>query len=410
MTGLGAYRRLTAKGVKVTHFIDSDPGLEGLKILGCQVLSPQAAAHKFTSGVFDTIVITAILKSEDILKAIESEFTGPVTPEIFLYGSADTPSYTIDILGACNLKCGSCPHSIPNHEVPKGSMTLETFKKVLNKALCEAPALSHISLYSWGDPLLHPYLGEIINFSHSKNLALAISSNLSMNLDGRLEDIVKASPDYFKISVSGYSQKIYETTHQGGDINLVKSNLYRLRYLMDRHKKTFLVDINYHLYRNNCDEELQNFKSLANELGFVLSETYALVMPLERVFNYLDGDPDFNTTKLNEDLLLVTVEEGIEASGGKGMPQRSCPFRENQININADLSVPICCVTFERSSRTIVSGNYLNSELDVARINELKSQKDICIRCQQEGLPEYNLGFNRTQWIEYAQRRLHQKP
>ena len=88
---------------------------------------------------------------------------------------------------------------------------------------------------------------------------------------------------------------------------------------MDKHNSNFLVDINYHLYRNNIGNDLQEFKDLAKELGFT-HETYSLVMPLERVFDYQNGKADKQTERLNKELLLVNIDEGIQASGGKGCP------------------------------------------------------------------------------------------
>ena len=58
------------------------------------------------------------------------------------------PYYTVDILGSCNLKCASCPHSILETDVPKGSMKLDVFKNVFDKIMKETPSISHISLYS----------------------------------------------------------------------------------------------------------------------------------------------------------------------------------------------------------------------------------------------------------------------
>jgi len=355
MTGLGALRKLSSKQVDIKCFIDSDPSLHGRVLLGKKVISPKEALFFFEKGQFSAIVITAILKSEDIKASIRELFGAETPITILEYGSAETPSYTIDIMGACNLRCGSCPHSIHDHGVPKGSMSFDTFEKVLFKAISEQPALSHVSLYSWGDPFLHPHLPKFIKAAHDRSLAVAVSTNLSINLDGRFEEIVDANPDYLKISVSGFSQRVYETTHQGGDVSLVKSNIYKLRHLMDKRKKSFLVDINYHLYKNNTGEELARFKDLATELGFVLSETYALVMPLERVISYLDGEPDFLTSKLNDDLLLVSIDEGIDISGGRKLGARECTYLTNQVNINADLSVPLCCLTFARSSAITIS-------------------------------------------------------
>ena len=404
MTGLGAFRKLTSSKIDVVYFIDSDPCLQNMRLFGRKVVSPAEAKQIYEKGLFDVILITAILKSEDIRKCIYELFGSVTHLKVLEYGSPNTPSYTIDIMGACNLKCGSCPHSISDHGVPKGSMTFDTFEKIFSKARTEQKELSHIGLYSWGDPLLHPYLPKFIETAHNENLAVAVSSNLSINLDDRLESIVEAVPDYFKVSVSGFTQKVYEITHQGGDIRLVKSNLYKLRYLMDKTKKSFLVDINYHVYNNNVGEELLKFKDLARELGFALSETYSLVMSLERVLDYLDGKPDFQTSRLNEDLLLVSIDEGIEASGGKKLGKRPCPYLTNQVNINADLSVPLCCLTFERSSETIVSSNYLDSSFE--EILDAKYRMRLCERCQSEGLPEYNLGFNAESWRSIAESKI----
>ena len=142
-------------------------------------------------------------------------------------------------------------------------------------------------------------------------------------------------------------------------------------------------------------------EKLANELGFVVSKTYALVMPLERVISHLDGKPDFQTMQL-EDNLLVTIDEGIKASSEVPLPKNTCPFRENQININADLSVPVCCTVWQRD-KNVVALNFLASNID--EINSNKKQVDLCNKCMDLRLPEYNMGFNKKGWEEYAKQK-----
>ena len=127
----------------------------------------------------------------------------------------EAPYYTIDILGSCNLRCASCPHSIVDTDVPKGSMNLDKFKLVFDKILTESPMTSHISLYSWGEPLLHPYVNEIINYVHEKNVAVALSSNLSIKFEDRIKQLIKSAPDYLKVSLSGFYPTAYNNTHQG---------------------------------------------------------------------------------------------------------------------------------------------------------------------------------------------------
>ncbi len=396
MTGLGALRFLRSNNVDPVGFIDSDPAFKNKIVSGLPVIHPNDIPAEFVKFASTLILIAVSLKEDEIFLQLRQRGINDST--VISFQDQNSPYYTIDVLSSCNLRCASCPHSIVDHGVPGGSMNLDTFKKVFDKVRVETPSLSHISLYSWGEPLLHPYIKEIVAYIHNSNVAVALSSNLSIKFDNRIEDLVSSSPDYLKISVSGYYPTAYNNTHEGGDVNLVKSNLYKLRHLMDKYNSNILVDINYHMYRDNVGKNLEKFEQLADELGFILSKTYALVMPLERVLNHCDGRPDTQTIELNKNL-LVTIDEGIEASSSVRLPKNSCPFRENQININADLTVPVCCTVFQRGGN-VVATNYLDFSLE--EINKNKSKAEVCTKCMNLALPEYNMGFNKDGWSKFA--------
>ncbi len=397
MTGLGALRLLRQlPGVRVVGFIDSDYAFKGKMVNGLPVLHP-SELKQFVLGRDSLALLIAVsLKEQEILRILTD--MGVDNLHVLSFQDPDTPYYTVDILSSCNLRCASCPHSIEDHAVPKGSMSLDTFKQVFDKILIDSPDITHLSLYSWGEPLLHPHVDEIVRYVHEHGVAVALSSNLSIKFDQRIERLLEQSPDYLKVSLSGYYPGAYNNTHQGGDINLVKSNLYRIRYLLDKLNSKTLVDINYHLYRDNCGDNLNKFVALADELGFVLSQSYALVMPLERVLNFKDNKDDFQTLELQKNL-LVTIDEGIAASTKTRLDKYTCPFRENQININADLSVPVCCTVFERGIN-VVAENFLLTTLQ--QINKAKSTVRTCTKCMELGLPEYNMSFNQKGWKEYA--------
>ena len=74
--------------------------------------------------------------------------------------------------------------------------------------------------------------------------------------------------------------------------------MFLIREYMDEFGSQTLVDINYHLYRDNCGENLLKMEELADDLGFIISKTHALVMPLERVMSHLDGKTDIQTSEL----------------------------------------------------------------------------------------------------------------
>ncbi len=399
MTGLGALRLLRQLGVRVIGFIDSDDAFKGKVVNGLPVLHPSELKEFVVGKTSLALLIAVSLKEQEIL-SILAEMGVDKLP-VLSFQDPDMPYYTVDILSSCNLRCASCPHSIEDHAVPKGSMSLDTFKQVFDKILNDSPDITHLSLYSWGEPLLHPHVDEIVRYVHEHGVAVALSSNLSIKFDQRIERLLEQSPDYLKVSLSGYYPDAYNNTHQGGDINLVKSNLYRIRYLLDKLNSETFVDINYHLYRDNSGENLNKFKALADELGFVLSQSHALVMPLERVLSFKNDKADFQTLELQKNL-LVTIDEGIAASTKTRLDQDTCPFRENQININADLTVPVCCTVFERGVN-VVAENFLETTLQ--QISTAKSKVTTCTKCMELGLPEYNMGFNQMGWKEYAKQK-----
>jgi hypothetical protein len=229
-------------------------------------------------------------------------------------------------------------------------------------------------------------------------VAVALSSNLSIKFGDRIEKIIKSNPDYLKVSLSGFYPNAYNNTHAGGDINLVKKNLVLIRELIDKYKAKTLVDINYHLYKDNSGENLKQMEDFSNKLGFVISKTYALVMPLERVISHLEDNSDSQTKQLQNNL-LVTIDEGINASSKISLPKNTCPFRENQININSDLTVPVCCTVWERNGN-IVAQNFLKTNINEINLN--KKKIDLCNKCMSLRLPEYNMGFNKNGWENYA--------
>jgi hypothetical protein len=239
----------------------------------------------------------------------------------------------------------------------------------------------------------------MIDYLHDRGIAVAISSNFSIKSTEQIEKVIKSAPDYLKISISGFYPEAYNDTHTGGDIRLVKSNLYRIRYLIDKLKVSTLVDVNYHLYNNNCGNNLKKMKELCNELDFSLSTVYSLVMPLERVIQHCDGYTT-DEVKLLNSKLLVEIDEGMKASKPDNKDNINCPFRENQVNVNWDLSVPVCCTVYNRNPDTIVAQNYLNTSLK--DINKNKKDVNICSKCIRLGLPEYNMGFNRKNWEKIA--------
>lgn len=401
MTGIGFFRFSQRHNRKVLGFVDSDPSFQGKKIYDLQVLKPSQLAALKKAQPKLIVVIAVSIKEDEIISRLKKLKLS--SKDYLLYKDYSDTFFTIDVAGTCNLKCPSCANSTCLASRPKGFMSLEDFKKITQKILKEVGLISHFCLYNWGEPLLHPKLNLFIDYAHQMGIATAVSTNFSIPNAQQIKKIVKASPDIFKISVSGYYPQVYNTTHTGGDINLVKSNMYRLRYLMDKYHSSFVVEVNYHLYKNNIGKDLNKMKALCQELGFVLSTCHANVTPVERLIAVTQGKTDQRTESLRQ-LLLVDVKKGLEIT--KPFHHLPCRFLSNQLNINWDRSVALCCVCYDPDTTTIAA-DFLKQSLKDIR----KAQKNhpLCRQCQKLGIPQYLMEVNSARWQKEAQKATRKK-
>lgn len=397
MTGLGLFRFSKKHNLKIVGYVDGDPSLISKKI-GDHVIQNTNKINLFLEKYKNLVVIVAAaLKEDEIINSLLKK--GLNKENIIVYSDFSDHFFTIDIVGQCSLKCPSCAQSLAEIKNPMGTMKIEDFKKVIKKIKQEVDLVTHIALYSWGEPLLHKDLHLIINHLHDEGIAAAVSSHLSIPSETQIQNLVKSEPEYLKISTSGFYSEAYNSTHTGGDVNLVKSNMYKIKYLMDRYKSKIYVDVNYHLYKNNIGEDLIMMKKLCDELGFGLSTTFPVIFPIERCIDYLEKKTDSKAFKELSKLLLVNVDEGLEIT--KRYRDQPCRYLTNQVNINWDRSVPLCCVTFDRQKNSsIISNDFLADSLSF--IDKKKENHSLCSKCSSLGIPPYQLGVNLKEWKKKA--------
>jgi MoaA/NifB/PqqE/SkfB family radical SAM enzyme len=303
--------------------------------------------------------------------------------------SPETFVYNIDIAGTCNLGCASCPvgntplGTVARGERPRGFMPFELFSQILEKIVREAPvARPVITLYNWGEPLLHPDIGRIVRLVRERGLYCAVSTNL--NQDRFLEDLVAAAPSNIKISLSGFSEDVYGRTHNKGRIETVKANMRRLRELIDRHGAKIDVFVGYHDYIGNDGEELTAMTALAQKLGFGVRHKIARLYPLEKALPLYDpgGVPAPGDRRLF-DLLLVKPAEWSRVARQEAPDDRSCLMRDQEMALNYDGSVALCCNVYDYAN---------NIALDFLSVShgELQARKDrhaLCGLCMKAGYP-----------------------
>jgi hypothetical protein len=266
--------------------------------------------------------------------------------------------FFIDVVGTCNLRCPSCAVGNAPAQLAKGLMSVATFDKILSKIRAEYSDCGRlfVDLYNWGEPGLHPDLSKFVGLARHAGFGVGLSSNLNVFPD--LREVIKAEPDYLRISFSGMREATYGATHRGGSVMALKANMYRVRELIDRYDSRTVVQAGFHIYRSNFPDDFLAARALCDELGFLFAPIIASVMPAEKLVAIAQGRPAALETDLLSKLVLP-VEQILDVLGASGPPTSDCQFRQARTTINFDGSVSLCCATYDPDK--IIAGDFLST-------------------------------------------------
>lgn len=375
IVGQGICRAFERYNLPLEAFLDSSEALQSQKALGYSIKSPTPCLHSvnkdrqiivIASGHYDLeieqICVKAGLKKD--IHYIMSYELNDVDP-------------SIDISGICNLKCISCPRGNMKEHAKAGFMSLAQYKPVLDKLLTELPFLGSIQFYTWGEPLLNKELPSIIEYTKKRKVLTALSSNLNANKGYRA--VIAAGLDWFKISASGFGEN-YEITHTGGKWSHFLGNLEKVvRYRQEFYPEMQII-LNYHLYKHNIGDDYKRMVRLCEEYDIVFRPSPAYLYPLENVWDYIDGKPLSAQSLHTLDLLLMSLDEGIE----KALARRKdrCP-EERCLPITWDQKVKFCGVFY----KPVICGDFLSTSIKDIMLTRRDSS--FCAQCKERGLHQF---------------------
>lgn len=287
------------------------------------------------------------------------------------------PSYEIDLISCCNLRCPSCPQGNYFVKLPAAKMTFDYFSKVVDKILEDTPLVSHVSLFCWSEPFLCNDLAKFIALLKEKNISSQLSSNMSHLFD--LEKVISAGIDYLRISVSGFFQETYVKDHAGGNIYLVKSNLYKLRYLLDKYKSSTYVEVVYHKYNYNCGDDLTKMKELCEELRFSFAPFSVLPLPIENILSLRAG----GIINSIGDMSRFLHDASRDICYLKKLNLDDCSSKDI-IPILPDGKVLVCDFCYDIND-SVISDDFLKISYD--EIIDAKRKNAICLKCLKNNIP-----------------------
>lgn len=259
-------------------------------------------------------------------------------------------------------------------------MSLDYFVRLLDKAEREHEGKRlFIDLYNWGEPALHPDLSKLIREVKRRGHGCGISCNLNVFPDMR--DVVKAEPDYIRISLSGYTNEVYQQTHRNGDVNRVKANMHMLRFHLDSYRSKTIVQVGFHVYRTNFPGDFLSMRRLCDELGFIFAPVIAALMPVEKAVKAVD-DRIEAADKPVLDKMVLSMKQWAESLTPYREAHTDRQYRSIRTTINFDGSVPLCCATYERDK--LIADDFL--AVPHQTLQQRKYEHEFCGDCMTRNL------------------------
>lgn len=242
----------------------------------------------------------------------------------------------------CHLKCPQCQHGkkeSKNKENKKMVLSLDNFKKIIDPF---ADKLFGVSLSHRGEPLLNPFIFQIIAYCHKKNIGTSFPTSFSVKLSHeQIEQIVICGLDHLIVSIDGVTQNIYEKYRRGGNLNLVFENVSALIDAKKRlNSKTPFIEFKFILFQHN-HHQLSSAEKISHKMGF---DKFTAVL-------------DNSSPSLNDKRNQVKTKKNTE--------KKPCFWPWNSMVIYWDGTVSSCC------ARHFNMGNVFESSINSIWNNEM---------------------------------------
>lgn len=291
----------------------------------------------------------------------------------------------IEISGKCNAKCPWCVTGIENRNHPelmpsmkKNIMSLDKFMRIIKHLLQEkiVDKNTMFALYNWGEPFLHPYLKDIIEFMNKNEFQYELSTNASILL--KVDECDKnffRNLRYITFSCCGFSQESYDRINSFNFIE-IQENIYKILNKLRKYGFVGKAIMAYHVYQFNQGFEIQEAKLFCDKLDIGFAPSYAFINDHERTKQYLINKLDYGELKkMGKDLCFFYLDDLLR----KGQKEKGYKCRLLEyltINENGYL-LPCCSVQNE------ILGEIL--ELSNSDIMHLMKKIHSCKECINSG-------------------------
>lgn len=270
-----------------------------------------------------------------------------------LQGEIPTPR-TVDLFisNRCNHQCIDC-HSKVLHN-SKSFLELKKFKEIIDEL--NELELGGIEISGGGEPLLYPYITEVINYINSKGINIGLITNGIM-ITKELVKILVKNLRFIRIGFDAENRWTYQKIHGQDDYLRLLDNIRLLIEERAKEKSKVTIGLKYLISKINYKEIV-----MATKKAKLLNADYIQFKRLCNS-NYEIPDNELKTVGdlINKAKLMSTAEFRVFGSINRNSIQSKCYLTPLHPCINTSGDVYLCYFFQHRMDTHKIGNLYQNS-------------------------------------------------
>ncbi len=302
----------------------------------------------------------------------------------------------VDPINLCNLRCPLCATGMGEIARVRQKMDLEHFKRVIDML---GPWAYEVSLYNWGEPLLHRDIFEMIAYARGRKLSTVMSSHLSVK-PHLMDSLLESGLEELTVSIDGTTQETYEKYRVNGKLDLVFSNL---RHLLERRSelglKTPSVEWQFIVFKHN-QHEMEEARRLAHEIGVDLIRFIPAGLPFDAD---VERKKELGRKWFSSEPRLRYQDPDSPTFVNAPFRQRGgCYYLYRSMTVNPDLGVAPCCIVYndrydfgslmQKDFNAIWNNeHYRSARTEFSRVAVSPGQETVCKNCRIFDKPAFHL-------------------
>jgi radical SAM protein with 4Fe4S-binding SPASM domain len=182
----------------------------------------------------------------------------------------------VELTNFCNLRCPICPTGTGKLTRPPRIFDLGMYEDLMREV---GPYLLSVTLWAWGEPLLHPQFPETVAIARQHGVLPLLSTNGQVLAHERvIQGLIEEPPTYLIVAIDGLTDETYSLNRPGARLGPAIEGVRRIAALKrERNQQLPVLHMRYIVTKHN-QHEVDRIRDFATEKEFDFVSIRSLVI------------------------------------------------------------------------------------------------------------------------------------